>query len=85
MTYKNTYRQQTEKIFKRGDLIYIRDNHLAQDKHRGGFYSRIRLHGMVGIVLHESGLTHCYNVMVNNKLELVHRKYMKNVDDIILG
>ena len=71
--------------FKKGDLIYIRDNHLAQDKHRGGFYSRIRLHGMVGIVLRESGLTHCYKVMVNNEVELVHRKYMKNMDEIILG
>ena len=83
------------KEFKRGDLVSIRDTKPRDSMYEEmGMFNRIRLHGSVGIVLHWAGeegndnrgiIQHCYKVYVKNKVETVHTKYMKNVDNIILG
>jgi len=84
-----------EKIFKKGDLVSIRDTTPRDSLYEElGVFSKMRLHGTVGIVLEWAGKewndprdikNKCYRVLVNNKIELVHAKYMMNTDNIILG
>tara|TARA_Y100001938_G_scaffold139213_1_gene205768 strand:+ start:1061 stop:1321 length:261 start_codon:yes stop_codon:yes gene_type:complete len=84
-----------DKMFKKGDLVSIRDTSPRDSLYEElGVFSKMRLDGTVGIVLEWAGKDakheldmkkSCYKVLVNNKIELVHTKYMKNADNIIFG
>jgi hypothetical protein len=87
---------QQGKKFKKGDLVYLRDNVPRMGMYEElGMWNRMRLHGKTGIVIEWAGdpevdeayvaFQTCWKVLVDNKMEIIQEVYMTNTEDIILG